>query len=64
MRRFTVPSLLPRGDCLEEEEEKEESHLNVSFSTIDIKTVQHTRVCNSVSYPRGGIVPFHLDYGL
>ncbi|XP_031169244.1 transmembrane and coiled-coil domain protein 3 isoform X1 [Sander lucioperca] len=28
MRRFTVPSLLPRGDCLEEEEEKEESHLN------------------------------------
>lgn len=37
MRRLTVSSIFPRGDSLEEEDEeeveREESHLNVSFHT-------------------------------
>lgn len=52
MRRFTVSSLFPRVDNLEEEEEKEESQLHVSFSTHHI--------CNRVSWPKGGIVPFEI----
>lgn len=44
MRRFTVLSLLPREDDLEEEE-KEESQLNVSYTVL---------------FPPGSAVPFHV----
>lgn len=40
MRRLTVSSLFPRGDNLEEDEEKERKSADVSISTH--------HVCNSV----------------
>lgn len=36
MRRLTLSSLCPRGDSLEEEEEDEESLLNVGAHTISV----------------------------
>nr|XP_046234786.1 transmembrane and coiled-coil domain protein 3-like isoform X1 [Scatophagus argus]XP_046234787.1 transmembrane and coiled-coil domain protein 3-like isoform X1 [Scatophagus argus]XP_046234788.1 transmembrane and coiled-coil domain protein 3-like isoform X1 [Scatophagus argus] len=39
MRRLTVSSLFPRGDNLEEDEEKEESHLNAERSGCDVLSI-------------------------
>lgn len=51
MRRLTVSSLFPRGD-LEEDDDEEESQLDVSFIAHD--------VCNNAQRPRGGVVSVDL----